>query len=581
MGVPGLFTFLQRASRRSVRDLQHGEDLDEEVDYLLLDSNGLLHAATQFVFNYGEYHRVVYPYADMTFDEKVVLILEMFFEHIVTITELIRPKKVFYIALDGPAPKGKQSQQRQRRFGSAKRNNEFDSNCITPGTWFMNEVGLYMLYRIRQEISSNKRWRGIDVIFSSVNVPGEGEHKLMEYVRQLPNKELESSFCYVGPDGDLIMLALSIGLKRVTLLREDQYRPGFYRLIDVGGSFSQDINRLFGGRSDNPQTAKNDFVVAGLFVGNDFLPRIQMFVTVVDGLEFMRDTYSRVGNKKHTLTTSSHINIEGLSNFVTLLARKEKETLLDQVLTTDPKKLPPEGDARFINMLLVKHVIRPDPRGSRFQKFDLDYDGYRKEYYLTKLHFTESNLEKSIANLCRDYVKTLVWVYEYYTNGLVDWNWSYMHHYPPMMRDLNVYLVSLVKQRVEGIEHFAFDTSSKASRPFEQLLSVLPPSSSSLLPDEYGDKLLVSPLSEFCPTSFVVDYEGKIKEHEGISLLPFLDYRLAKEVYSSVRTRQYHRDSIGTDVVFRYSEEYCTEYSSKFGVISSNHAIMTPPLINV
>jgi 5'-3' exoribonuclease 1 len=62
----------------------------------------------------------------------------------------IKPKKLFFIAVDGVAPRAKMNQQRGRRFRTAKeakeikekaeRNGEklpdekaFDSNCITPG----------------------------------------------------------------------------------------------------------------------------------------------------------------------------------------------------------------------------------------------------------------------------------------------------------------------------------------------------------------------------------------------------------------------------------------------------------------
>lgn len=62
----------------------------------------------------------------------------------------IKPKKLFFMAVDGVAPRAKMNQQRSRRFKTAREAKEvreqavakgeklpdekaFDSNCITPG----------------------------------------------------------------------------------------------------------------------------------------------------------------------------------------------------------------------------------------------------------------------------------------------------------------------------------------------------------------------------------------------------------------------------------------------------------------
>ena len=290
-----------------------------EFDNLYLDMNGIIHNCSHP--NDGE---ATFRIAE----EEIFLGIFAYIEHLFS---KIRPRKVFFLAIDGVAPRAKMNQQRSRRFRTAQEAKEglqkaisrgedipasppFDSNCITPGTVFMRKLSIQLEYFIAKKVNEDSDWRDVQVILSGHETPGEGEHKIMEFIRTIkaqPGYNPNTRHCLYGLDADLIMLGLlshdphfallreevvfgprrakkSIGLESQTfyllhlsLLRE--YLELEFSHLRKTLPFSFDLEKII-----------DDYILLHLFVGNDFLPHLPGLHINEGAIELLFRVYERV-----------------------------------------------------------------------------------------------------------------------------------------------------------------------------------------------------------------------------------------------------------------------------------------------
>ncbi|KAI1432663.1 exoribonuclease 1 [Xylaria sp. CBS 124048] len=376
MGVPKFFRWL--SERYPAISQLIAENRIPEFDNLYLDMNGIIHNCT---------HK---DSSDTSFrlseDEMFIRI----FNYIEHLFGKIKPKKLFFMAIDGVAPRAKMNQQRARRFRTAldaekarekavregqelPKEDPFDSNCITPGTEFMAKLTRQLKYFINKKISEDSDWQVCDIVLSGHEVPGEGEHKIMEYIRNAkaqPDYHHNIRHCLYGLDADLIMLGLLSHDPHFCLLREEVTfgrtsktkskeleHQNFYllHLCIVREYLELEFQDLkHNGALKVPfdmERIIDDFILMAFFVGNDFLPNLPHLHINEGALATMFRIYKQVLPQ-----CEGYINEEGVINFPRL------KLLLDELSKEEYRHFEhEEADSKWVRSKHLADTNKHEP----------------------------------------------------------------------------------------------------------------------------------------------------------------------------------------------------------------------------
>ena len=525
------------------------EDLNIEIDNLMIDLNGIFHTSSQKIYEYGNFKKENSKREIINSKKMQHMLFQDVCLNIQNIFDIVKPKKKLILCVDGVAPISKQNQQRQRRFRNAKESNcVFDSNCITPGTRFMDYLSKYIDWYLKNCINTDINWQNIEVIFSNEKVPGEGEHKIMNYIRKYGIKS--ETYCMFGLDSDLIMLALSTHFPNFYILREDLYdKNNLYFLINIGKVYDT-LCQMLEWKNDKIQYIKenaiNDFIFLCFIVGNDFLPHIPSFEIIENGIELIIEVYKEIASSYGHITEKNNDKVEfitkSLKAYLEMIGRYEKENFENKLM---------KKKSFFTDHLLEQSCI---------ENYYIDIEKYKELY--NKKHFIKDDY--NIEKICHEYLEGMQWVLSYYTKGLSNWEFYFKFQYSPFASDLAIYIDTF-----KNVEH----KINSPLTPFQQLLCVLPPKSSKLIPFPLNKLLYSYPLNKYCPENITIDLDGKRKEWEGIVLLPFVDFNLVKKEYvkyiNNVSVVDKKCNIFGKTFSYQYSENHNYDFKFYYGNITN------------
>ena len=417
-----------------------------------------------------------------------------------------KPDRVL-LAVDGVVPMAKIRQQRVRRFksvwlrkvGSSSPSSpiggeSWDTNAITPGTEFMDSLGLMLGAMAKKHVG----WT-----VSGVDEVGEGEHKIMKWLR---NGLFDGDIVVYGLDADLILLSMLVGEEKglsLFLLREKQE---FGRMSPPTPGAAQEYQfmniREFQGRLGlSGYSAVLNYIGYMSLMGNDFLPHSLTHKLSDDGHEFVMN---EIRAQKEALIEDGQVSLSVLKGVVgrwgqgeetrmLAMIRKKREQAVRGVAKHmgEEEGLPLKWDAEAALMNGTSVALKEEWKEEYWRILSANYD---------------------VEHVCGEYVKGFQWIIDYYTGKPVNSSWMFPAWLPPLWSDLAAFLdverlLEITPATATGASPATATGASPATatgvspKPQEQLAMVLPLESWGLIRDS-GLRRLPALMPQMWPRKF-------------------------------------------------------------------------------
>lgn len=432
------------------------------------------------------------------------------------------PLSTVFIGIDGMAPMAKIVQQRKRRFLSLweknmvleetakvqKRNRQnnvggvvtgqdafsWDTNAITPGTPFMSKLATYLLNQIQNNNDETH------YVLSSSDFIGEGEHKIMSFIRDHPGNYVDIIY---GLDADLISLALIEHIEsnhEIWLLRESQKIKDnvhndssfpMFLFVDIAGlaeSIHQDLHTYYKWSSSNTDKKQNifDYIVLCFTLGNDFIPGLSYLKIKDGGLEKLLRTKSTIKSAVLDMSRDKYsVCYKTYMCVLESIKHQEQESLVAQ-----HNKYVGDISTKWRGIQNYVHTL-PQQQGNKFpnaSKMLLHEAGWRKRYYYYLFNDPESY---TMMQGCKEYTSAINWCTNYYFNKVYDDKYFYPYMYSPTITDLFQHLVYLCNgggngagnDNISNMRKISWNHLGDSRETIMKLVSILPPQSiSNIIP---------------------------------------------------------------------------------------------------
>lgn len=629
MGIPGCFVKYTRKYPETIR-----KEKLQMIDSMYIDYNCGIHPCCRERASKG------YQHNRQEICEKHMI--QDCIEYLMKLIAYARPRRLIHVVIDGVAPRAKMMQQRYRRFKNDEtdikmmeqifenengyintnqtnqtknelkpefKDEKWDTNAITPGTVFMDKLAEAIRNYVKT--SNNPQLQSLIFIFSDSNQPGEGEHKILEYLRNHSNEITpgENIIIY-GLDADLMMLSMVSHINQIYLLRESiEFGKEFasetvqfcYLDIDLlKFSILNDLKDRIPYDMDMNQQIQlvDDYVFLCFMIGNDFIPNLPPLNIKEGGLDILVDVYTsaftnltKVKKKYGWTRDSNAFSGDGISTGTEMTEgawKMDKSNYSEEFefqflvdiqnckinfdflgkilnkLSHMEDNLMAEFESRRARMKPRMGICKDDSERKKAQlnnypiymrikknSAEARIDIRNPDHQWRRRYYKETMhmqpTQSNIDEVCFKYLQGLVWVLTYYYKGCDSWSWYYPHHHAPSIYDLNNFIANPEKWKSLKL------VKGKPYKPFEQLMLVLPFKSRHLLPK--GARSLMtsqSPIAQYYPEQYEVDPIFRRFYWQCSPILPPIDDKEVKNELAKKKltTEEQHRNRTTGATIF-------------------------------
>lgn len=395
------------------------KDPSTEVDNLGIDANALIHEVAGKAFGYDKHlpedQRAVI--ARQSTEVKTINFNSMLIEEYRRITRITKPKTLI-VAHDGLVPAAKQKHQRERRYRSALSKIEgFDSNAISAGTPFMENVNTIL----KNEFKNNGALYANRIIYVSHRSLGEGEHTMLDLIRQGKITQGAGRSLFYGMDSDWFLLAMKSGLKRVQVVRRRFDQP-----TDID-TLKAKINAM--------GITEDDFIMLTYLLGNDFIPASPFMINKTKSFQTLIKVYKENGSR--LVDDRGEIIWKNFFNMIKSLQVYEPAAL------QDAKKEDIIFDVKSTDVAISEFQLQRSFWYIRNWRTLGDRDLFVKTFHKSS-QIAQALLEyltptpERIQEMCRRFCDAIAWTFSYYTKGIASIRTDvyYPYYYAPLLYDL-------------------------------------------------------------------------------------------------------------------------------------------------